>query len=797
MTSQGLLGVAAAWLVLSGWLGAGAQSQPPTRSPAEGGSAVPDSVRQDLAAGRHWKAARVLEQILDPVETASVADRMVLAEAQAGWRNWRGALTALTAGGIDTTAAPAGYWYALGRARRANGDQAGAEAEFRRFLEAGPGSESDDFLAELAARSILILAAARRGGYDEVSERLQDLTALSPGIGEWLAVAVARGASEAGAPATVARFLAQVEDPRKGSDAWTLEPDAWAMAGDTARALEALEDLRPRPSTAATAIAALDREWRYRLALGDSTGAVAAMEALLDRTTSGAAAVAAARAHWEVAEGSGPATLRRVAAAFSGAAEYGPAVRAWRVAVERGAVLGERERLRLARAYNGSGDRGSAVELYRELSVSGDAAVGAEALRAWRAIRIAQGRHGDAATLQGWLLERYPSSAEAVDVVFFRAEDHRDAGRFDRAIDEYRRASEMRPTADRAGLARMRWAQIHLSRGEYAEAAQVFRDYLARFPNGRRWEEASYWAARAARAAGDSTGTGALLARIGRENPLSYYAELAARLTGVGTTHLDALIAARTDSDDPPAPEPPAAIREWLAEELRILRVLDEIGLEEMATAQIRILRSGAADFPWATLALARAFNEGGRSIEGIRMGWDLREQGMEWSRELLEVVYPFPHRELIAARATEMELDPWLVAGLVRQESAFEEEIGSSAGAIGLMQIMPATGRQLARAAGPSGYGTESLRTAEVNVHLGTRYLSELMERYDGDLRLVLSAYNAGPSRANRWRNFPEFEDPDRFVERIPFLETRNYVKSVTRNRALYRWLYGTRRLP
>jgi soluble lytic murein transglycosylase len=202
-------------------------------------------------------------------------------------------------------------------------------------------------------------------------------------------------------------------------------------------------------------------------------------------------------------------------------------------------------------------------------------------------------------------------------------------------------------------------------------------------------------------------------------------------------------------------------------------------------------LKAAVRDSAELALGLARALNHSGRTIEGIRMGRELREQGEAWSRELLEVVYPFPYRALITSRAEELGLDPYLVAGLIRQESAFVPAIGSSAGAIGLMQIMPATGRQLARALGPRGYRTESLRTAEVNVHLGTRYLADLMERYDGDLPIVLSAYNAGPTRANRWRRFPEAEDPHRFTERIPFGETRGYVKNVVRNRALYRWLY------
>ncbi len=82
-----------------------------------------------------------------------------------------------------------------------------------------------------------------------------------------------------------------------------------------------------------------------------------------------------------------------------------------------------------------------------------------------------------------------------------------------------------------------------------------------------------------------------------------------------------------------------------------------------------------------------------------------------------------------------------------------------------------------------------------EINVHLGALFLAELMERYDGDIPLVLSAYNAGPTRANRWRRFPEVADARRFTERIPFFETRAYVKNVVRNRALYAWLYGDER--
>jgi soluble lytic murein transglycosylase len=104
----------------------------------------------------------------------------------------------------------------------------------------------------------------------------------------------------------------------------------------------------------------------------------------------------------------------------------------------------------------------------------------------------------------------------------------------------------------------------------------------------------------------------------------------------------------------------------------------------------------------------------------------------------------------------------------------------------------MPPTGAQLARTHGPNGFTNESLTKPEVNLHLGAAFFVDMSRRYDNDLPLVLSAYNAGPTRATRWSRYPEASDPLRFTERIPFTETRGYVKSVRRNLGLYRALYG-----
>jgi soluble lytic murein transglycosylase len=326
----------------------------------------------------------------------------------------------------------------------------------------------------------------------------------------------------------------------------------------------------------------------------------------------------------------------------------------------------------------------------------------------------------------------------------------------------------------------LRWGHIHLTRGEYGAAADVFEGYLAEFPDGRRWDEASYWGAWAATRMGDSTRTRVLSERLLSEGPMSYYGVLASQV-GSGPFALEL-------PEGGPLPEPP-----WLPAELEILDLLDHAGLARGASAHVRSLKEAAWESDGMLLKLAHELNLRGRTMDGINLGWEVRSRGKAWDRTLLRVVYPFPYRDMVMSFARERGLDPFLLAGLIRQESAFDPDIVSRAGAVGLMQVVPATGRELARAVGPRQFHPDALTTPEVNVHLGTRFLVDLMRRYP-DMPLVLSAYNAGPTRADRWKRFPEAEDPARFTERIPFAETRGYVKNVTRNRALYQYLYGDR---
>ncbi len=750
-----------------------------------------DSVRQDLARGRYWKASSLLRARLAPIESATFEDRILLAEAEAGWKNWEGAVAALSAGPPDPAQAPPRYWYVLGTALHAAGEDGAAARSFARFVREVTGESREG----LVARSRLIRAAAATQSVEATVEAAGELRALAveifveigfrTGLGagvfsHWTALAAAREFAAAGEVAGVVGLLELITDPAIRQRGWALEVDAWlAAGGDTARALEALNRVELPEEGLPTRLELLNREWRYRLALGDTSGAVSAMEGVLVRTTRGADALQAALALRRIGTGLNAEVLRRVARALANGGEYGPAIRAWRAAVDAGAVLSDQERLARGRAYNGSGDLNGAVREYRELAESSDPAVGAPALRAWSAIRRRQGRPGDARTLEDRLVARFPERQEALDVVFFRGDDHHDRGHLDEALDHYRQVVSMSPSADRAGLARMRWGQIHLARDELAAAARVYQGYLEEFPQGRRWEEASYWSARIAEIIGDTLGAARLIVRLRDESPFSYYTFLADRAQGREF--------APNLPEDPLLPGEPR----WLEQELEVVALLEEAGLDEGAAAHVGDIKA-LARYPDDLLHFAVAFNERGRTRDAISLGWEARRRGLAWDRTLLRIVYPFPYRDLVTARAEELGLDPYLMAGIIRQESAFAPTAVSPAGAVGLMQVVPTTGRQLAGSIGPQPFRADFLKTPELNVHLGSQFLADLLIRYEGNLPLVLSAYNAGPTRANRWRRFPEAEDLLRFTERIPFRETRGYVKSVIRNQALYRWLYG-----
>jgi soluble lytic murein transglycosylase len=148
-----------------------------------------------------------------------------------------------------------------------------------------------------------------------------------------------------------------------------------------------------------------------------------------------------------------------------------------------------------------------------------------------------------------------------------------------------------------------------------------------------------------------------------------------------------------------------------------------------------------------------------------------------------LRTRYPLEYEHVIRAYAAERDLDPTLVAAVVYSESRFDPNVRSSAGAIGLMQILPETGEFIARSTGGTKFVEADLRDPDLNVRYGTWLLRYLLDRYDGDLESALAAYHAGAGNVDQWRATGTG---------IAFPETRDYVEAVTAAKGIYARAYG-----
>ncbi|MFN2432629.1 MAG: lytic transglycosylase domain-containing protein, partial [Gemmatimonadota bacterium] len=205
----------------------------------------------------------------------------------------------------------------------------------------------------------------------------------------------------------------------------------------------------------------------------------------------------------------------------------------------------------------------------------------------------------------------------------------------------------------------------------------------------------------------------------------------------------------------------------------------------EVDEALRRVGRSGAELRRVAGWALARGFPE-----SAFRIATPLLAGGAD--PQLARLAYPAAFPDHVVAEARENRLRPELLWAIMRQESRFDPAVRSPAGALGLLQLMPATARREAARARAASFDLADLSRPEPNLHLGAMHLRALLEGLNGEWVAAIAAYNAGSTLARRWSSFPESVTAEGFVERIPFRETRNYVKLILANHAWYADLYS-----
>jgi soluble lytic murein transglycosylase len=220
-------------------------------------------------------------------------------------------------------------------------------------------------------------------------------------------------------------------------------------------------------------------------------------------------------------------------------------------------------------------------------------------------------------------------------------------------------------------------------------------------------------------------------------------------------------------------------------------RLLAALGMVEEARSEMAAARKRIGDRKVSFPGLARTYLETGDYGSAIALF--LQNRPIKWetaSLPLWTAGYPVAYTEQIRQQAAANGLSEGLVFALVRAESSFSPTIKSGAGAIGLMQLMPATARQTAGEKGH--FDPQRLVSPDCNLTLGTRHLRELLKGFDGDVVYSIAAYNAGATAVERWKKSFKGLKKDEFIENIPYQETREYVKKVYASAATYRRLYG-----
>ncbi len=225
-------------------------------------------------------------------------------------------------------------------------------------------------------------------------------------------------------------------------------------------------------------------------------------------------------------------------------------------------------------------------------------------------------------------------------------------------------------------------------------------------------------------------------------------------------------------------------------------RLLRSAGLDNWAESEIRFGAKTDGQAPLLAVELARHADSPFarlRTMKSVSLDY-LSLPFEDAGEKFWEYLFPLPYQNDVVSNARRHNLDPFLVAGLIRQESEFNPQAVSRAKAYGLTQVMPSTGRALARKVGIRRFSTRMLFQPSTNLKLGTLYLRSMLDKWDGKWEHTLASYNAGPNRVAEWITWNHCEEPAEFVESIPFTETREYVQAVLRNAALYRRIYEDR---
>lgn len=442
-----------------------------------------------------------------------------------------------------------------------------------------------------------------------------------------------------------------------------------------------------------------------------------------------------------------------------------------------------------------SGDSRDAQQTLEALSVSGEA----NAQRMYFLADIARsgGDEGRFNDIVNQMRQAVPSSGWFESTLLSAGNMYLLKKDYDRAIDFYRELDERFPTGKNGHYAHWKAAWLSLRQGRTEEAAKGFESQIAKYADTAEVPAALYWRGRLAEEGKDIALARAYYNKITSRFKNYYYADRAReRMKAIGQG-----VATKVVLLDhiPPVSVPNSLIGETPDDNLRVQksRLLENCALFDFAVKELQKASAGDSDPDWTAAEIARLYQEGGAYHRALRYMKSTVPSyfALDYSalpRTYWETLFPRPFWTDLRRYSTANNLDPYLVASLIRQESEFNPGAISRANALGLMQVLPVTGTKLARDLKLHRFRPEQLLLPNTNLQLGTRYFKDLLNHFNGTPEYALAAYNAGSNRVDDWLAEGNYRDSAEFVESIPFTETREYVQAIMRNATVYKNLYS-----
>jgi len=385
--------------------------------------------------------------------------------------------------------------------------------------------------------------------------------------------------------------------------------------------------------------------------------------------------------------------------------------------------------------------------------------------------------------------KKFPASSEATEVRILRAKYYvTDEVKYDLAIADLEKAITAAPGTEGENIWTLGWTYFRA--GRYDAALNTFARYAKQYPDGDYLSNSLFWSAKIHERRGNLQGRDAALHELEADYPYSYFSYRARAIIG------EPMLAPNEIANGNVFPDVDAQLTAANEPRLASVRELAWLSLYREAT---REMKSIAASYPTnlgMQFMLANLYVQGGEPFSANnvlqrKFRQFVRHGGTGVPHRFWEILFPLNYWETIKTEAEKRQIDPYLIASIIRQETGFEPTTVSNADAIGIMQIMPAEAASIATQAGLPAPTREQLFDPKLNIAIGVAEFSQKLAAEHGNTMLAIAAYNAGEEPVGRWIAQQPVDDEDLFVESIPFAETRLYVKTVSRNRFEYRRIY------